>query len=192
MGIREEKIAEKHKRIVESASKHFALHGFEGTKMAQVAKDAEVAVGTIYLRYPNKSSLLTGVLDHYEDVFVDAMTNEKVTSIQWPERFSAIFASIMLAANEIDHIGPIMALSSHSHVYGHVRGAKIQSHITKAIEEGQLSGTFHQHIDARIAASMAYNMVDGAMMHMMMNPDVSPDSVIYHLSEACTKWMISN
>ena len=190
MGKRERKVAEKHKRIIESACKHFALQGFEGTKMARVAQDADVAVGTIYLRYPNKSALLTGVLDHFEDLFVNAMQKDEITSLHWPERFSAMFAEIVLAASEIDYIGQIMALSSHSHIHGHVRGAKIQRYIEKTIKEGQVSGVFYQHIEAGLAASIAYSMVDGALMHMLIEQNISSQTVISHLSEACEKWLV--
>ncbi len=191
MGKRKQNIQEKHERIIGSATKHFATHGFEGTKMANVAQDADVAVGTIYLRYPNKSALLTGVLDHYEDVFVNAMSKDQITKIQWPDRFEAMFGSLMETARDIEHIGPIMALSSHSHIHGHIRGAKIRSEIKVNIEKGKNDGVFKSGIDASIAASIAYSMVDGAMMHMMLKPDTDPSLVIGHLCDACTSWMMN-
>lgn len=49
-------------RILESAIKLFAEHGFAGTSTSQIAKDAEVAEGTLFKYYPKKIDLLRRML----------------------------------------------------------------------------------------------------------------------------------
>ena len=48
--------------IVEAALKVFDRDGYEAAKMIDIAKEAEVAKGTLYLYFENKSVLLEGVI----------------------------------------------------------------------------------------------------------------------------------
>lgn len=48
----------KYHRILEAAVKVFALHGFRQSTVAQIAKEAGVADGTIYLYFKNKDDIL--------------------------------------------------------------------------------------------------------------------------------------
>ena len=48
--------------IVEAALKVFERDGYEAAKMIDIAKEAEVAKGTLYLYFENKSVLLEGVI----------------------------------------------------------------------------------------------------------------------------------
>lgn len=51
----------------------FADAGFEGTTLAQVAKRAGVAVGTVYVHFPDKATLLTHALhDDLDEVLAKA------------------------------------------------------------------------------------------------------------------------
>lgn len=48
--------------IVEAALKIFDRDGFEAAKMVDIAKEADVAKGTLYLYFDNKAALLEGVI----------------------------------------------------------------------------------------------------------------------------------
>lgn len=49
-------------RIVQAADTLFREKGYEDTSMSEVARRAGVAVGTVYLSYPDKASLQIGVI----------------------------------------------------------------------------------------------------------------------------------
>ena len=49
----------KEARILAAAVRVFAEHGYHGSTMAQVAREADVATGTIYLYFTRKQDLLT-------------------------------------------------------------------------------------------------------------------------------------
>lgn len=60
MGIEDRKYREKRYRsdiILKSAKKNFLSHGFKNTKIAQIADDAELSPGTVYLYFKNKKEL---------------------------------------------------------------------------------------------------------------------------------------
>ena len=48
----------KHERILEAALKVFAKHGFYSSKVSEIAREAGVADGTIYLYFKNKDDIL--------------------------------------------------------------------------------------------------------------------------------------
>lgn len=57
-----QKTAETQARIVEAALARFLSEGFERTRMLDVARDAGLAKGTLYLYFPNKEALFEGVV----------------------------------------------------------------------------------------------------------------------------------
>jgi len=55
---------EKRERILAAAERVFARHGFFTAKVTDVAKEAGVADGTIYLYFKNKDDLLISLFEH--------------------------------------------------------------------------------------------------------------------------------
>ena len=51
-------------RIISVAETHFNQDGFEGTDMREIAAEADIAVGTIYLHFHNKETLYEHVISH--------------------------------------------------------------------------------------------------------------------------------
>jgi AcrR family transcriptional regulator len=49
---------EKRKRILDVATTEFADYGFENTSIQQIAKKAEISVGSVYKYFENKEELL--------------------------------------------------------------------------------------------------------------------------------------
>lgn len=57
-----QKTAETQARICDAALRRFLSEGFERTRMLDVASDAGVAKGTLYLYFPTKEALFEGVV----------------------------------------------------------------------------------------------------------------------------------
>ncbi len=51
----------KRQAIIEAARKIFAMKGYEDTTIAEIAEDAGIAVGTVYLYFGNKRDIYTSV-----------------------------------------------------------------------------------------------------------------------------------
>ena len=58
---------DRYRRILRAASQHGAQHGFDRVQMHEIAKDAEVAIGTLYRYFPSKVALFTSLLHHQVD-----------------------------------------------------------------------------------------------------------------------------
>ena len=57
------KTADKHDKIVKAAIRVFARNGFFDSRIAEIAKEANVADGTIYLYFNNKYDILITIFE---------------------------------------------------------------------------------------------------------------------------------
>lgn len=67
MGIEDRKIRERRQReqlILAAAKKVVAANGFRKTTMCQIAREAEISPGTIYLYFKNKEELFSSLVLH--------------------------------------------------------------------------------------------------------------------------------
>jgi TetR/AcrR family transcriptional regulator, fatty acid metabolism regulator protein len=64
---RRERVEEKERAILSAARAVFVKHGFERARMAEIAKRAGVAEGTIYIYYKTKNDLLQAVVLQFWD-----------------------------------------------------------------------------------------------------------------------------
>lgn len=60
----EHKASLKH-RIVQAAIDHFSRHGYDGTKVDDIADSLKISKGTIYFYFGDKSGLFQAISDHF-------------------------------------------------------------------------------------------------------------------------------
>jgi AcrR family transcriptional regulator len=58
-------VDDKRQRILEAARKHFRYYGVRKTTMQEIARDAGVAVGTLYIYFRDKDDLLVACTQEY-------------------------------------------------------------------------------------------------------------------------------
>ena len=67
---------DKHQRIINAALKVFAKKGFYNSRVSEIAKEAEVADGTIYLYFKNKDDILISVFETEMRKMINNMKRE--------------------------------------------------------------------------------------------------------------------
>ena len=95
------KDTEKYHRIIEAATKVFAKNGFYQSKIAQIAKEAGVADGTIYIYFENKDDILISLFEEQMKVVLDNMALQ-VGKIDDPAEKLEKFASTHLGLIEMN------------------------------------------------------------------------------------------
>jgi TetR/AcrR family transcriptional repressor of nem operon len=73
MRYRPEHKEETHQRIVESASKEFRAHGFDGVGIAKLMGDLNLTHGGFYAHFADKEQLVTEACDIVLDHWLDSM-----------------------------------------------------------------------------------------------------------------------
>jgi AcrR family transcriptional regulator len=66
-GDSEQLQAERRTQILDAATQVFAEKGFHRATIPDIARRAEIAVGTIYIYFPSKADLLLGILDRLNE-----------------------------------------------------------------------------------------------------------------------------
>lgn len=67
------KYNEKYQRIITAATKVFARKGFYQSKISEIAKEAQVADGTIYIYFENKDDILISLFEEQMQGVLDNM-----------------------------------------------------------------------------------------------------------------------
>ncbi|MEF3023168.1 TetR family transcriptional regulator VexR [Vibrio mimicus] len=89
---------DKQLQILIAAEKLIAEQGFQGLSMHKVAKEANVATGTIYLYFRDKDHLLTEVRLHVSQRIADAVQANIQDDMSLQERFRTMWLNIWTLA----------------------------------------------------------------------------------------------
>jgi len=102
------KAKNKDKKILDAAAKHFAINGFGGARVDEIAAEAGVNKATLYYRIGDKAAI-------YDRIFIDMLDNVlenislKVASAQTAEeKFKAYATSIANVSDSNAYISPFI------------------------------------------------------------------------------------
>ena len=70
--------AVRREEILAAARRVFAKHGFRGTTIADIADEAGIALGTIYLYFPSKQEVFVALNEEFNALIVAAMSDVPV------------------------------------------------------------------------------------------------------------------
>ena len=183
---RSDSAARRDAAILSAARARFAGEGFDAASIADIARDAGVAVGTVYLRYSDKGALLAAVLEEAAGDFVAAMERPDIHARPWAERLEPMFAALLAEAARHPDLPALMRLSMQlPHDPGHL---KVRAAIEHFMSGGQAAGAFRQ-VPVGPAAAIAHGMVQAAMREAMAG-QTPPEVLAGLLADAARRWMV--
>lgn len=159
------KSVDKHNKIIAAATKVFAKKGFFNARISDIAKEAKVADGTIYLYFNNKFDILISVLEEEIGKIIEQIEKaiEKETD---PERMLMIFIEKHLAAMkqnknlaEVIHI----ELRQSDRLVKEYRNNTFKEYIdliSDIIQKGQEQGIYRKDILPGIAKRAFFGALD--------------------------------
>ena len=156
---------EKHHRIIEAATKVFAKNGFYQSKIAQIAKEAGVADGTIYIYFENKDDILISLFEEQMKAVLDNMALQ-ITKIDDPAEKLEIFASTHLDLIEknkdMAEIIQVELRQSGKFMkeYKNERFMEYLDIIGDIISEGQKRGLFRKDVIPGVAKRAFFGALD--------------------------------
>ncbi|MFP3982796.1 MAG: TetR/AcrR family transcriptional regulator [Desulfurivibrionaceae bacterium] len=178
------KSTDKHEKIIKAAIKVFASKGFFTARIADIAKEAGVADGTIYLYFNNKYDILLSLFE--EEIGKIIVEVKKLLDQESdPEKMLFIFATHYLSLLK-DHKELIevlqMELRQSTNFIKEYRRTKFVEYIdiiSEIIHKGQSSGQFRKNILPGIAKRAYFGALDEMARHWILQPDPN-----YALEEA--------
>jgi len=156
----------KESRILAAAEEEFSSRGFSNAKIADVARNAQVAEGTIYEYFKNKEDLLMSIAE--KRIQEQLVALPEVFDIQTPRRK----LRRLIRYHFVLHVGNrnflrifVMHILLNLHFYRSKAYESYRSYvrfIEDMIEEGKNAGAFRADVNPRVFR----NMLLGACAHM--------------------------
>lgn len=157
--------AGKRERILRAAVDVFARNGFFGARVSDVAREAGVADGTIYLYFANKEDLLVTIFREKVHQHLDEL-RETLSKLSTPEE--RIRAAIF---HHLDALGSDRALAvvfqvelrqslKFMSVLTREEVAEYLSILRDVVEEGQRSGRFRPQLHPQLIANSIFGVID--------------------------------
>lgn len=145
------KIADKHEKIVQAAIRVFARNGFYNSKIAEIAKEANVADGTIYLYFNNKYDILITIFEE-EIGKIIARVKQEMARIDDPKeklsRFAQIHLSLVEENRDLAEVIQVELRQSSKFMkeYRNKKFAEYLNIISQIVRQGQAQGIFREDI----------------------------------------------
>ncbi|MCB1044978.1 MAG: TetR family transcriptional regulator [Acidobacteria bacterium] len=162
---RERKKIEKRQRILDAAIKVIAKNGFQGTTVAEVASEAQVADGTIYLYFQNKDDLLITIFEETMDRFIADGVKEIAKRTSPTDKLRAIVDLHLSGLGSNEDLAAVFQIElRHSiHTMKQFSQTKLRDYfniIEGVIEEAQRAGELRADLDPWTAVKVVFGALD--------------------------------
>lgn len=164
----------KRERILRAAVDVFAEHGYFNAKVAQIAKAAGVADGTIYLYFDGKEDLLITIFREHTRSYLHSLEQSLANINRAEERLRVAVrhhletlgrdrALAVVSQVELRHSLKFMSLFSQEEVKDYLNV------IRKIVEHGQQEGTFRRNVHPQLVAKAIFGVLDEMVTSWMLS-----------------------
>ena len=156
---------DKHQRIIKAALKVFAKKGFYNSRVSEIAKEAAVADGTIYLYFKNKDDILISVFETEMVKMISSMKSE-LSKTDDPVEKVKVFAlqhlNMITINQEWAEVAQVELRQSSKFMREYVKDHYIDylNLFAYIIREGQEKGLFKEDINTGIAKRAFFGALD--------------------------------
>jgi TetR/AcrR family fatty acid metabolism transcriptional regulator len=160
-----EKLNGKYEAILRAAIKVFAKGGFFYSKVADVAREAGVADGTVYLYFKNKDDILVSIFNHVTE---QALRHARMVLAELDDPAEKLKRIVeghldMYARDRDLAIVFQVELRSSTKFMEQFSATKVTEYldlIGGVIEEGQQRGLFRKDLNTRLVAKILFGALD--------------------------------
>ncbi|MDK9707902.1 MAG: TetR family transcriptional regulator [Desulforhopalus sp.] len=159
------KAENKHSKIIAAATKVFAKKGFFTARISDIAKEAKVADGTIYLYFNNKYDILLSVFEEEVGKIIEN-TKKQLSTEPDPNKQLEIFVTEHLSAmkknKNLAEVIQIELRQTHKVIkdYRDNKFCNYTGIITDIIKNGQNAGIYRSDIKPDLAKRALFGALD--------------------------------
>jgi len=158
-------IADKRAAILRAAIRVFANNGYFNSKVADIAREAGVADGTVYLYFKSKEEILHSIFDRsMEEAIADG--RKRLTGVSDPReklrRIAQLHLERLGADRDLAVVFQVELRGSTKFMeeFSAAGFAEYLGLIRTTIEEGQREGVFRPELNAKVAAKILFGALD--------------------------------
>ena len=165
---------DKRAKILRSATKVFARNGFYHSKVSEIAREADVADGTIYLYFKNKEDILISIFEESMDDIL-GLTREEIGTDQDAlsklRRFVRLHMTLMEKNPRLAEVIQVELRQSSKFMkeYKNVKFLEYLQFIAEVIEQGQREGLIHKEVSPAIFKRMLFGALDELALQWVLS-----------------------
>jgi TetR/AcrR family fatty acid metabolism transcriptional regulator len=167
-------VADKREAILRAAIKVFAQKGYFNSKVADIAKEAGIADGTVYLYFKSKEEILRSVFDRAMEEFI-AEGKREIAEIREADKRLRRIAQLHLeklgADRDLAIVFQVELRGSTKFMEEFSGGgfAEYLEIIQRTIQEGQKAGVFRKDLKPITAAKILYGALDEMVTNWILS-----------------------
>lgn len=174
---------EKRTLILEGALRAFAKKGFYNTRVSEIASEAGVADGTIYLYFKNKDDLLISLFeDRMEwiiarlDAELQAVEGDVLETLR---TFVRLHFQLAVENRNLAEFITVELRQSAKFVkeYKNPKFADYLRFLQSLIEDGQRQGIFRSDLEPRLIARALFGALDEVLLQLTLVRTISQDVI---------------
>lgn len=171
---------DKRERILQAAAVVFAKKGFYNSRIAEIAKQANVADGTIYLYFKNKDDILISLFEDEMTLVIKSIKNELSKTADTEaklRKFIEKHLSLIDENREVAEVLQIELRQSHKFMKKY-SGTKFRDYlniISDIISEGQKNGKIRQDIIPGITKRVIFGALDEISSYWILSKNKKYD-----------------
>ena len=172
-------VTDKREAILRAAIKTFAGKGFFNSKVADIAKEAGVADGTVYLYFKNKDDILHSVFDRAMEEFI-AEGKKELDALDDPKEKLRRIAELHLERLGADRDMAIVfqvELRGSTKFMQEFSAAGFSEYlniIQQIITEAQKKGVFRKDLKPIVCAKILYGALDEMVTNWILSKNSYP------------------
>lgn len=164
---------DKYESILLAAIRVFARNGFFSAKVADVAREAGVADGTVYLYFKNKEDLLVSIFNYTLDEAI-ALAKVELEGLADPaekiERLAKLYLKLMGSDRNLAIVFQVeLRQLKFMEQFSTTKLNQFFDFIGAAIREGQEAGVFRVEVDPKIAAHALYGALEETVTQWILS-----------------------
>ncbi|MFC1889281.1 TetR/AcrR family transcriptional regulator [Thermodesulfobacteriota bacterium] len=167
------KANDKHEKILEAAVKVFASKGFYNAKVAEIAREAGIADGTIYLYFKNKDDILISLFEEKINKIILRMQAE-IQKIENPvEKLRKFITMHLKLVREDRHLAEVIQVelrqsNKFMREYNPVKFLDYMNIISSVVKEGQQRNVFRKEVSPGIVKRALFGALDEMALHFVL------------------------
>lgn len=167
-------VADKREAILGAAVKVFASKGFFNSKVADIAAEAGIADGTVYLYFKGKEEILHSIFDRAMRAFIDEGRKE-LAGLDSPEKRLRRIAELHLGRLGADRDLAVVfqvelrGSTKFMQEFSAAGFAEYLDIIRQTIEDGQKAGAFRDDVKPVVAAKILYGSLDEMVTNWILS-----------------------
>ena len=156
---------DKRAAILRAATRVFARNGYFNSKVADIARAADVADGTVYLYFKSKEEILHSIFDQNmaEAIAAGRKLIEKVPDPREKlRRIASLHLERLGADRDLAVVFQVELRGSTKFMeeFSAAGFAEYLGMLCSIFEEGQRAGVFRRELNAKVAAKMLFGALD--------------------------------